>query len=97
MQEEHAGVAGTLASSRWEDLKGDLTDKMAAADFWSRPDRYETLARLALMDRVKAAAATADFCAPGSPRERSARESIPASWSAGWPCSCICSRKASGT
>ena len=60
LQEEHAGVAGTLASSRWEDLKGALTDQMTPADFWSRPDRYETLARLALMDRVKAAAATAE-------------------------------------
>jgi ATP-dependent Clp protease ATP-binding subunit ClpC len=60
LQEEHAGVAGTLASSRWEDLKGALTDQMTPADFWSRPDRYETLARLALMDRVKTAAATAE-------------------------------------
>ena len=32
---------------------------MTAADFWTRPDRHATLARLALMDRVKAAAATA--------------------------------------
>ena len=32
---------------------------MAAADFWTRPDRHATLARLALIDRVRAAASTA--------------------------------------
>jgi ATP-dependent Clp protease ATP-binding subunit ClpC len=32
---------------------------MAAADFWSRPDRHATLSRLALMDRVRAATGTA--------------------------------------
>ena len=60
LQSEHAGVARTLASAQWEDLKAGLADKMAAADFWTRPDRHDTLARLALMDRVKAAAATAN-------------------------------------
>ena len=57
---EHAGVEQTLASRQWDDLKAGLTDKMAAADFWSQPDRHATLARLALMDRVKTAATTAD-------------------------------------
>jgi ATP-dependent Clp protease ATP-binding subunit ClpC len=60
LQREHVGVAETLASARWDDMKLRLSEAMAAADFWSRPDRHETLARLALMDRVKAAAATAD-------------------------------------
>jgi ATP-dependent Clp protease ATP-binding subunit ClpC len=32
---------------------------MLTADFWSRPDRHATLARLALMDRVKVAIDTA--------------------------------------
>ena len=32
------------------------SERMPAAGFWSRPDRHETLARLALMDRVQAAA-----------------------------------------
>jgi ATP-dependent Clp protease ATP-binding subunit ClpC len=32
---------------------------MAAADFWNQADRFDTLARFALMDRVKAAAETA--------------------------------------
>ena len=50
----------TFASTQWEDLKASLTDSMTAADFWSRPDRHVTLSRLALMDRVKTAAATAE-------------------------------------
>jgi hypothetical protein len=33
---------------------------MAATEFWSRPDRFGVLARYALMDRVKAAAETAN-------------------------------------
>jgi ATP-dependent Clp protease ATP-binding subunit ClpC len=57
---EHAGVEETFASPQWEDLKASLSDSMTAADFWSRPDRHATLARLALMDRVKTAAATAE-------------------------------------
>ena len=60
LRHEYAAVAETLTSTRWEDLKDRLSEAMAAADFWARPDRHDTLARLALMDRVKAAAATAD-------------------------------------
>jgi ATP-dependent Clp protease ATP-binding subunit ClpC len=48
----------SLASPEWEDLKRRLSE-MAAADFWTRPERYERLARLALMDRVAAANGTA--------------------------------------
>jgi ATP-dependent Clp protease ATP-binding subunit ClpC len=33
---------------------------MASADFWDRPARFATLARFALMDRVRAAAETAE-------------------------------------
>jgi ATP-dependent Clp protease ATP-binding subunit ClpC len=57
---EHQSVDQTLASARWEDLKISLSTAMAESDFWSRPDRHATLARLALMDRVKTAAATAE-------------------------------------
>jgi ATP-dependent Clp protease ATP-binding subunit ClpC len=57
---EHAEIAQTLASATWEDLKRELAEAMTAADFWSRPDRHATLARLALIDRVKTAAATAE-------------------------------------
>jgi ATP-dependent Clp protease ATP-binding subunit ClpC len=53
-------VERTLQSSEWSELKDQLSDEMAAADFWNRADRFETLARFASMDRVKAAAETAD-------------------------------------
>ena len=33
---------------------------MIAPDFWEKPQRHQSLARLALMDRVAAAAGTAD-------------------------------------
>jgi ATP-dependent Clp protease ATP-binding subunit ClpC len=49
----------TLASEGWEALKGELSAAMLEAGFWSNPNRHATLARLALMDRVKAAAETA--------------------------------------
>ena len=49
----------TLASEAWEALKDELSAAMLEAGFWSNPDRHATLARLALMDRVKAAAETA--------------------------------------
>ena len=42
---------------------------MLAAAFWSTPDRFETLARLALMDRVQAAADTARAL-KGAPGQR---------------------------
>ena len=64
-QEQHALAAGlneietTLASDAWERLQSDGLERMRATDFWSRPQRHETLAQIALMDRVKAAAGTA--------------------------------------
>jgi ATP-dependent Clp protease ATP-binding subunit ClpC len=57
---EHAAIADALASVEWEELKLALSQDMSAPGFWSRTDRHATLARLALMDRVKAAMATAD-------------------------------------
>ncbi len=60
LQAEYDGIAQTLASGEWENLKESLSGEMSSADFWSRPDRFNTLARLALMDRVKSAAETAD-------------------------------------
>ena len=52
-----------------------------APGFWARPDRHATLARLALMDRVKAAVSTADALrgrlAKGAERSgRSSRELV---------------------
>jgi ATP-dependent Clp protease ATP-binding subunit ClpC len=55
-----AAVKQTLASPRWEELKLQLSNEMIAPDFWERPQRHQALARLALMDRVSAAARTAD-------------------------------------
>ena len=57
---EAAAVKETLASPDWESLKLALSNEMIAPDFWSQPQRYRSLARLALMDRVAAAARTAD-------------------------------------
>jgi ATP-dependent Clp protease ATP-binding subunit ClpC len=59
LEAEHAKIERTLAAAEWSSLKKELTASMAAADFWSREERFETLARLALMDRVKAANETA--------------------------------------
>jgi ATP-dependent Clp protease ATP-binding subunit ClpC len=56
---ELTSIEQVFASVEWESLKARLADGMRAADFWARADRHATLARLALMDRVGAAAATA--------------------------------------
>src|SRR5262249_57660946 len=52
------GIARALASPEWESLKLSLAQEMSSVDFWQRTDRFERLARLALMDRVAAAADT---------------------------------------
>jgi ATP-dependent Clp protease ATP-binding subunit ClpC len=54
------GIARSLASPEWESLKHSLAREMSSVDFWQRADRFEKLARLALMDRVAAAANTTD-------------------------------------
>jgi len=54
------GIARSLSSPEWESLKHGLAQEMSSVDFWQRPDRFEKLARLALMDRVAAAADTTD-------------------------------------
>ena len=60
LHDKASAIAVTISSPQWEDLKRKLSDEMNNADFWQRPDRFERLARLALMDRVAAAAATVD-------------------------------------
>jgi ATP-dependent Clp protease ATP-binding subunit ClpC len=60
LEAEYGAIAQAFQSPAWEDLKAALSEAMLAADFWTRPERYQTLARLALMDRVKAANATAE-------------------------------------
>jgi ATP-dependent Clp protease ATP-binding subunit ClpC len=59
LQAEYAHIEQTLESTEWEELKNKLTDDMASTDFWTRPDRFGTLARFALTDRVKLATETA--------------------------------------
>jgi len=49
-----------LASEEWQGQALALGNEMAREDFWREPQRFETLSRLALMDRIKAAARTAD-------------------------------------
>ncbi len=63
-----ATLQARLDSESWQQLKAGLEREIGAADFWDRSDRHGTLARFALMDRVKAAAATAE-----SLRERLAK------------------------
>jgi ATP-dependent Clp protease ATP-binding subunit ClpC len=60
LEKEFTGVAETFASQPWEGLKARLSGSMTAVDFWARADRHATLSRLALMDRVRAATATAE-------------------------------------
>jgi ATP-dependent Clp protease ATP-binding subunit ClpC len=60
LRDEYAGIERTLQSGDWTGLKDNLAEDMAAAEFWSRPDRFAVLARFALMDRVKSASETAD-------------------------------------
>ncbi len=48
-----------LDSAGWNDLKHALSSEISLESFWHKPERYGTLAGLALMDRVAAAAETA--------------------------------------
>ena len=55
---ESAAIKQMLAAPDWERRK--LALAMIAPGFWEEPERHETLSRLALMDRVAAAATTTD-------------------------------------
>jgi ATP-dependent Clp protease ATP-binding subunit ClpC len=52
-------VEQCLGAASWDERKSGLSAEMSSESFWKDPARYETLARLALMDRVAAAAETA--------------------------------------
>jgi ATP-dependent Clp protease ATP-binding subunit ClpC len=60
LQDEYEDIERTLQSAEWNGLKDKLSEGMSAPDFWTRTDRFGTLARFALMDRVKSATETAD-------------------------------------
>lgn len=49
-----------LGSDEWQAQSVALGKEMAREDFWRDPQRFDTLSRLALIDRIKAAARTAD-------------------------------------
>jgi ATP-dependent Clp protease ATP-binding subunit ClpC len=87
-REEHDALAAeweeldsSLASPQWDGMKEHLSQQMSSEEFWKKADRYEALARLALMDRVAAAAGTAAALRKrldrsGSGPERYSRELI---------------------
>src|SRR5262249_53677683 len=52
-------VEQCLGAADWDGRKRKLSAEMSRESFWKEPGRYQTLARLALMDRVAAAAETA--------------------------------------
>ncbi len=60
LEEEYQALLGKLESDAWETQKAQLARAMQEPDFWTNPGRYDLLARLALMDRVRAAASTAE-------------------------------------
>ena len=72
LQAEYEAMEHRLDSTEWSDLKDRLIADMASSNFWNRKDRFATLARFALMDRVKSAAETANAL-----RGRAARYSRP--------------------
>jgi ATP-dependent Clp protease ATP-binding subunit ClpC len=53
-----AEIERSIASPEWDALKRHLSKQMSNPEFWKSPDRHLGLARLALMDRVTAAAGT---------------------------------------
>ncbi len=59
LEDELAAVLAELQSEPWEKLKAQHAEQMQSPDFWARPERFEVLSRIALMDRVRAAAGTA--------------------------------------
>jgi ATP-dependent Clp protease ATP-binding subunit ClpC len=60
LEEELAVIRTALSSEAWEELKIQHAARMQEPEFWTRPERFDLLSRIALMDRVRAAAATAD-------------------------------------
>lgn len=49
-----------LGSDEWQALHTKLGLQMSDSSFWNQPERFKVLSRFALMDRIKAAAKTAD-------------------------------------
>jgi ATP-dependent Clp protease ATP-binding subunit ClpC len=60
MADELASLQQSQAAPEWNELKQQLSQGMSSEEFWKMPERYDALARLALMDRVAAATGTAE-------------------------------------
>jgi ATP-dependent Clp protease ATP-binding subunit ClpC len=60
LEEDLAAVLASLHSEAWEKQKAQDAEKMQAPEFWAKLERFEVLSRIALMDRVRAAAGTAE-------------------------------------
>jgi ATP-dependent Clp protease ATP-binding subunit ClpC len=52
-------IAERIESTEWAAQKALLTGEIGSPEFWSRPDRSQTLVRLELMDRIEVATETA--------------------------------------
>jgi ATP-dependent Clp protease ATP-binding subunit ClpC len=81
LEHHHDEITAAFASEAWAAEKTALSAKIQGEGFWTRPERYEVLSRLALMDRVRAAAETAESLrarlAKGAGREgRTSRELV---------------------
>jgi ATP-dependent Clp protease ATP-binding subunit ClpC len=60
LERDYEEITAAFASDAWAAEKAKLSAKIQGDGFWTRPERYEVLSRLALMDRVRAAADTAE-------------------------------------
>jgi ATP-dependent Clp protease ATP-binding subunit ClpC len=52
-------VTERVGSDDWSEKKSQLSSRINTPEFWSEPDRFSTLAKLELMDRLAVAAQTA--------------------------------------
>lgn len=66
-------ITDRLESAEWAAEKSRLTSEIGAPEFWSRPDRAQTLVRLELMDRLDVATETATSLAGRLGRQIGAR------------------------
>mgnify|MGYP006925738970 CR=1 FL=1 len=66
-------ITDRLESAEWAAEKSRLTSEIGAPEFWSRPDRAQTLVRLELMDRLEVATETATSLAGRLERQIGAR------------------------
>lgn len=63
-------IAATLGSADWLAMKASLSEAINASGFWSTPERFATLTRFELMDRVSVAADSAQSLRHRIPKPR---------------------------